>query len=76
MNERIRELAQATDIWCDQNYSGDEFYHLRWEEKFAEMIVQELISKVVNRHPEYFASQALKWQMGCRIKEYFGVDEE
>lgn len=43
--------------------------------KFAELIVQDLISGVVNRHPEYFASQALKWQMGCRFREYFGVEE-
>jgi hypothetical protein len=43
MNKRIQKLAQQTDIWCDQNHAGDEFYHLRWEEKFALLIVQECI---------------------------------
>ena len=43
MNERIKELVQQTDAWCDQNHAGDKFYDVRWEEKFAELIVQECI---------------------------------
>ena len=43
MNKRIKELVQQTDAWCDQNYAGDKFYDVRWEEKFAELIVQECI---------------------------------
>lgn len=45
MNERILKIAQQTDIWCDQNYSGDDHYDLRWEEKFAELIIRECITK-------------------------------
>lgn len=41
MNERIKELAMQADIWCDQNYPNNEFYDIRWEEKFAELIVAE-----------------------------------
>jgi hypothetical protein len=41
MNERIRKLALETDVWCDQNWAGHEFYNIRWEEKFAELIVRE-----------------------------------
>ena len=43
MNKRIKELVQQTDAWCDQNYAGDKFFDVRWEEKFAELIVQECI---------------------------------
>ena len=43
MSERIKELVQQTDAWCDQNYAGDKFYDVRWEEKFAELIVRECI---------------------------------
>lgn len=51
MNEQILKLAQATDMWCDQNYSGDEFYHLRWEEKFAELIVRKCASYMYEYYP-------------------------
>ena len=50
MNERIQKIAQQTDIWCDQNYSGDEHYDLRWEEKFAELIVKECMTALKDMH--------------------------
>jgi hypothetical protein len=47
MNEQIlNKLAQQADVWCDQNYAGDEYYDLRWEEKFAELIVGKCLSIV------------------------------
>ena len=43
MNERIRELTSAADVWCDQNWLGHDLYNQRWEEKFAELIVKDMM---------------------------------
>ena len=48
MNPRICKIAQDTDAWCDKYYFGDDLYKLEWEKKFAELIVQECISKIEN----------------------------
>ena len=78
MNEQILyKLAQQADVWCDQNYAGSEFYDLRWEEKFAELLIQQCMDLI--------SEEAAKWQ-GAEditnfklsrhvIKEYFGVKE-
>jgi hypothetical protein len=31
MNERISKIAQETDAWCDQHYSGEDSYDIEWE---------------------------------------------
>lgn len=41
MNDQIRKLALETDAYCDQHYLGNQFYEVRWEEKFAELIVKD-----------------------------------
>lgn len=46
MNHRFKELAQQTDIWCDQNHYGDQHYDLFWEEKFAQLIYKDIITVV------------------------------
>lgn len=49
MNERIQDLKRQASIWCDQNIP-DEFdentggYGYHWEEKFAELIVNECLA--------------------------------
>jgi hypothetical protein len=68
MNERLKELLKQSEL---QPYYDAQEKHI---EQFAELIIRECISEVVDRHSEYFATQALKWQMGCRIKEHFGVE--
>lgn len=72
MNNRIKELAQQTDVWCDQNHHGDKFYDIRWEEKFAELIVREVVN-IVNSLEQY------EGRGDCPtaeyIKEHFGVEE-
>lgn len=40
MNELIKNLANKTDIWCDENIFNSHVYNAAWEEKFAELIVQ------------------------------------
>jgi hypothetical protein len=48
MNERVKKLKLAASLWCDENIPdqwSDEIngYGVAWEEKFAELIVQECI---------------------------------
>lgn len=80
MNERIVELRKEAwrQVQVDlQTNERDEPVTDREHtkmvfDKFAELIVAECIS-VVNNKGEYFNTQSNKWQMGCRIKEHFGV---
>ena len=44
MNERIKQIASDTDVWCDQHWAGSEFYDVQWEQKYAELIVQECLN--------------------------------
>ena len=54
------------DIWTDQNYHGSEFYDVRWEEKFAELIVMECCQKLENDGMV---------EVAMELKEHFGVEE-
>jgi len=35
----IRKFAVEADIWCDQNFPNATDYAIKWEEKFAQLIV-------------------------------------
>ena len=78
MNDRIRKIAIEADAWCDRYYFGDKFYDIEWEQKFAELIVQECIdcAKWVGRmnttavEPVNTAHAIVK-----RIEKHFGVTE-
>ena len=79
MNERIRKLALETDVWCDQNWAGHEFYNIRWEEKFAELIVRECVD-IIQRESEkairdntYMGDDVPASVTQWKIKEHFGV---
>jgi hypothetical protein len=72
MNERIKELVQQTDAWCDQNYAGDKFYDVRWEEKFAKLIVRECANICFSEAEGH--SMAFGEHCGVVIKEHFGVE--
>lgn len=77
MNNRIRELAQQTDIYCDQNFHNSPAYNLQWEQKFAELIVRECLSQVdkvdamLNDDKE---KTGVAW-VGLAIAKHFGVEE-
>ena len=73
MSERIKELVQQTDAWCDQNYAGDKFYDVRWEEKFAELIVRECANICFSEAQGH--NMAFGEHCGVVIKEHFGVEE-
>ena len=83
MNERILKIAQDTDAWCAEHYSGKNQYNIDWENKFAEAIVRECakiaiaiecpIEEGISRQ-----TQGHTWDMACvaaatKIKEHFGV---
>lgn len=87
MNKRIKELAQQTDVWCDQHHYGDKFYDIRWEEKFAEFLVKECIEQCneISLKEDGIASLPPGQQsfssyragsIACanRLKYYFGVE--
>jgi hypothetical protein len=76
MNDRIRVIAIQTDVWCDQNHAGDDHYDIMWEQKFAELIVEECryvldCNKGGDQHTEW--NRAL-FETSEKIQEYFGVD--
>ena len=73
MNKRIKELVQQTDAWCDQNYAGDKFYDVRWEEKFAELIVRECANICFSEAAGH--NMAFGEHCGVVIKEHFGVEQ-
>jgi hypothetical protein len=68
MNERIRKIAIETDAWCDQHYTDDPMYDIKWEQKFAELIVRECIDTVLDSSVEY----CTRPQIVSEIKEHFG----
>lgn len=82
MNERIREFAIQTDAWCDQNWHNESTYNSAWEEKFAELIIQECVSTLNDMHlwqsvnnQNYPASWYDAVDQGIdAIKEHFGVE--
>ena len=41
MNENIKKLIEQTDIYCDQHWLGNPFYEVKWEEKFAELLIKD-----------------------------------
>ena len=80
MNERIKELAIQTDIWCDQNLAqGSPMYNNQWEQKFAELIVFECSKIIVNggyRNPALGEKYPLTPpEIATMIKEHSGVAE-
>ena len=73
MNERIKELKHQASLWCDKNipeqYSEEtNSYGTAWEDKFAELIVQECAEISEN-----YAGGSMPVLIACAIKEHFGV---
>lgn len=72
MNERIKELiVQTRRILATDALSGGEFNMRAYEEKFAELLAQDVISVV----------QSFRWKMDASndnivvaLKQHFGVE--
>ena len=74
MNERIKQLATETDIWCDQNFHKSYEYNIQWEQKFAELIVRECANMAESfHHHQYDFTGNL--ELHEFIKTHFGVEE-
>jgi len=74
MNERIRKIASETDVWCDQNWAGHEFYNIKWEEKFAELIISSVMAEVRDE-VQYQSGWTLADIVTERVKKEFGVTQ-
>ena len=85
MNERIRELAEqsrkyARDYVAECKHYGHYMehneYELRFEEKFAELIVKECVEQasISNGHGNNQWDKALTFAAD-NIKKHFGVEE-
>ena len=80
MNARINELKRMATLWCDDNIP-EQFseetggYGGAWEDKFAELIVQECAEYV--RHWNYAAIRNdMEYGVSSdEILEYFGVKQ-
>ena len=84
MNEQIRNIAVAADVWCDQYCLGHDSYDTEWEQKFAQLIVLEAIGVCrvdVDALTAPFLSEYEKGVVeGYRranenLRGYFGVEE-
>ncbi len=79
MNERIRKIAIETDAWCDQHYTDDPMYDIKWEQKFAELIVRKCLEQIDKIRDgceaDHEEEQALgaDWA-GLAVARYFGVE--
>ncbi len=71
MNERIRKIAIETDAWCDQHYTDDPMYDIKWEQKFAELIVRECAGLF---EIEWGEEKLTGNDVGYVVKKHFGVE--
>lgn len=70
MNPQIRKLALEADAYCDTHWLGSPFYNLRWEEKFAELIIKECALTVQDFVDHRFPAS----EYPNRLNRYFGVE--
>jgi hypothetical protein len=74
MNERIQQLKHQAFVWCDENIP-EQFseetngYGKGWEEKFAELIVQQC-ADIGERYADG------NYEVRNQILEHFGLEEE
>lgn len=71
MNKRIQELKYMASVWCDENiphqFSEEtNGYGKEWEDKFADLIIQECIETLKTKSETYGA---------YLIEKHFGVEE-
>ena len=76
MNKRIQELKHQASQWCDQNipeqWSEETFgYGEAWEDKFAELIIQEC-GNALSPMLRDMISRGQAYEL---LKKHFGVEE-
>ena len=70
MNHVINTLASEVDCWFRDHNVDRETHVMEWEEKFAEMLIQECITTIEDED-SYYGS----W-MANVIKRHFGIRDE
>jgi hypothetical protein len=78
MNERIKELKHQASLWCDKNipeqYSEEtNGYGRAWEDKFAELLVQEC-AYIVENSPWQLRRGYKAIDQANLVKQHFGVE--
>jgi len=73
MNENIKKLVEQTDIYCDQHWLGHPFYDVKWEEKFAELLVLACANRLTQN--DFSSVKGVMLIAGAKLKEHFGVEE-
>jgi hypothetical protein len=79
MNERIHELAvqaekladEATNAYNDDTGNWRKVWNEVYDEKFAELIVQECVAMIKG----YEFALGRKGELSKTMREYFGVEE-
>lgn len=76
MNNRFKELALEATVWCE-HYAKGTPTAWEWEQKFAELIVQECVGQVNTQLGHEFndsiGSVALI-EVRRAINEHFGIE--
>jgi hypothetical protein len=76
MNERIRELAhQARQIGEYGNYGQIELSHTQFEQKFAELMVQECVQVCLSQRDPANLNYKPSERFAEAVKQHFGVEE-
>jgi hypothetical protein len=85
MNENIKKLIEQTDIYCDQHWLGNPFYEVKWEEKFAELLIKDCANRVngmvvmdkghIPQDPHSQGWNRAVAYAGKELKKHFGVEE-
>jgi hypothetical protein len=73
MNERIQELSEQAEKYADDWFRGEPTWSEAFESKFAELIVQECITKIENEAAQY-AEPVWAFELVNDIREHFGVE--
>jgi len=80
MNERIKQLKHQASLWCDINVPeqfSEYGYGEVWEDKFAELIVQECVDRIKNADMtdlEGSDPDDVLWLVERQIVKHFGVE--
>ena len=81
--ELFYQLAHQASFWCDQNIPqqfSEEImgYGEAWEEKFAELIVQETLMQMaiqMNKFGDDQSNNPAWYKSEEAVKKHFGVEE-
>lgn len=79
MNSNMMQLKVAVDAWCDQYLEGNrpDNYETIWEDKFAEVLVQEVIDVMVSQMWNHGIDQSNNpafYKAIDKTKQHFGVE--